>query len=215
MFVFALFFRRRPNIQRVVSSCSCPSVRMAEARNNYGAVGSSQSIDSDDNQRVRSVDSFYGDQLAQTEGQGAKVGFQSMVKESENQSDALQRPTRVSFGSDQPSNLCQGTVSPISTRHVAFVAEETQPNDAWTMIDNHRGSDSFSDSISRVRVLTNTSVAYHTHSEGEECHESDLTALSFHRNLQSSPWRRSRFSKRGVMVSDSFVNECVCCCSIL
>lgn len=132
--------------------------------------------------------------------------------------EKLQRPSRVSFSNEQPTNQINGAMTPVGGRHVSFIekANQNEPSDANVAYDNRGCSDmqSSSDSLSRVRAITNCSVHYHTHSEGEECNESELSvALSYRRSSQTR--RRRRNTKRATLVSDSFVNECICCCTII
>lgn len=211
----------------------------------YGAVASTQPINEDEQEtRVRSVDSFYEDQQRGTGDQRTLPGADDEKRElngkqeeekEENPSDEsclstsnphnqhnnndirsagkLQRPTRVSFSDEHSTSPSHGAVTP-SGRHVSFLAETNQneSSDPSVAYDNMQSS---SDSLSRVRTITNCSVHYRTHSEAEECNESELScALSYHR---SNPQirRRRRYTNRGTMVSDSFVNECICCCVII
>ncbi|KAL9989146.1 hypothetical protein ACROYT_G003662 [Oculina patagonica] len=134
--------------------------------------------------------------------------------------ERLQRPTRVSFSKEQPNNANNGAVTPVTSigRHVSFIneANQNEPNDVGVAYDNRACSDmqSSSDSLSRVRAITNCSVHYHTHSEGEECNESDISFVISHRR-SSQTRRRRRYTRAGTLVSDSFVNECICCCTII
>lgn len=224
---------------------------MAEEKSasTYGAVGSSQPISEDEPQeRVRSVDSFYRDQITATkdhriisdrcaentqlhageleEKPSKELCLSSDTAQIHQDTDdmttpeKLPRPTRVSFSNGKPTTPTNEAVSPISARHVSFIKEANQneSTDASTAYDNRGFSDiqSSSDSITRVRAITNGSVHYRTHSEGEECNESEISlALNFHQNSQTTPRRRRRYTRHGTMVSDSFVNECICCCTII
>lgn len=196
--------------------------------------------------RVRSVSSFYEDetvaakderttssvvaekaQLRDEEQEGKPIKESPLSSDDQNRlnndtraTEKLPRPTRVSFTNEQPTNPAHGAVSPISARHVSFIQEinENEAHDPSVACDNRGFSDmqSSSDSLTRVRAITNCSVHYQTHSEGEECNESEISlAWNFQQNSQTTPRRRRRYSTRhGTMVSDSFVNECICCCVI-
>ena len=215
----------------------------------YGAVADTRPLGEDEQQeRVRSADSFYEDQPGGNDdkrtllGTGAekrhlyeKQDEKQEEKPNEATGDAqnhqqnnngiisterLQRPTRVSLSKEQPINQNNGAVTPVtpSGRHVSFIKEASQnePSDVGVAYDNRGCSDtqSSSDSLSRVRIITNCSVRYHTHSEGEECNESEISiAASYRRSSQTR--RRRRYTRHGTMVSDSFVNECICCCVII
>lgn len=134
-----------------------------------------------------------------------------------------QRPTRVSFSKEQQANQNDGAVTPVTPvagRHVSFIekANQNEPSDSGATYDNRGCSDmqSSSDSLSRVRAITNCSVHYHTHSEAEECNESEISlALSYRQSFSQTRRRRRRYTRQGTIVSDSFVNECICCCTIL
>ena len=136
--------------------------------------------------------------------------------------EKLQRPTRVSFSKEQPANHSNGAVTPVTPivgRHVSFIekANQNEPSDSGATYDNRGCSDmqSSSDSLSRVRAITNCSVHYHTHSEAEECNESDISVVLSYRRSFSQTRRRRRYTRQGTLVTDSFVNECICCCTIL
>jgi len=139
--------------------------------------------------------------------------------------EKLPRPTRVSFSKEQPTTPTHGAISPSSARHVSFTDEASQneTGDSGVAYDNCGFSDiqSSVDSITRVRAITNCSVHYQTHSEAEECNESEISlALNFHQNSQTTttPRRRGlrrRYTRHGTIVTDSFVNECICCCTII
>ena len=217
-------------------------------RNNYGAVSSTQLINEDEQEeKVRSVDSFYEDHSGGNEDKGFLRGRDPEKRQLHNRRDGeqeersnedgvnhihingltstekLQRPTRVSFSKEQPANQNHGAVTPVTPiagRHVSFIekANQNEPSDSGATYDNRGCSDmqSSSDSLSRVRAITNCSVHYHTHSEAEECNESDISlALSYRRSFSQTRRRRRRYTRRGTLVTDSFVNECICCCSIL
>ena len=220
---------------------------MAEENNAtsiYGAVGSTQPADDDNLEaRVRSISSFYKDetiaadedetkekaQLREEEQEGKVIKESPLSSDDQNhlhndakETEKLSRPTRVSFSNEQPTVSTQGAVSPISARHVSFIKEinENEAHDLSVAYDNRGFSDmqSSSDSLTRVRAITNCSVHYQTHSEGEECNESEISiAWNFQQNSQTTPRRRGRrySARHGTMVSDSFVNECICCCVIL
>lgn len=156
-----------------------------------------------------------------------KISLSSNGVKSEHNNDAttneeIPRPTCLSYSNAQPTVSTQGAASPVSARHVSFVREETKENevnDATAALDNRGFSDmqSSSDSLTRVRAITNFNVHYQTHSEGEECNESDISvAGNWQQNFQAAPRRRRRrySTRHGAIVSDSFVNECICCCVI-
>lgn len=213
----------------------------------YGAVASTQPLNEDQEERLRSIDSFYEDQPGENVDKRTLLGTdtennhlhekrEEKQEEKPNEgtdnaqnhqhnnieitsTEKLRRPTRVSFSKDEPTNQNTGTVTPLTPngRHVSFIkdANQSELNDAGVAYDNRVCSDmqSSSDSLSRVRAITNCSVHYHTHSEGEECNESELSmAISVRR---SSIRRRRRYTRHGTIVSDSFVNECICCCVII
>lgn len=85
------------------------------------------------------------------------------------------------------------------------------------------------DNVSHNRTRTDTSCSYVTHSEAESCNESDfslymstetITLRSRRRSIGTSfsgliAPRRRRYRKIGTRVTDSFADECVCCCIIL
>ena len=217
-------------------------------RNTYGAVGSTQLINEDEQQeKVRNVDSFYGDDPTGFEDKRFLLGtdiekrqlHNGRDKEQEEKSNEnsennlqitndttstkkLQRPTRVSFSKEQQANQNDGAVTPVTpnvVRRVSF----NEPSDAGAAYDNRGNSDmqSSSDSLSRVRAITHSSAHYHTHSEAEECNESEISlvlsnrrSFSQTRASQTQP-RRRRYTRKGTIVTDSFVNECICCCAIL
>ena len=138
--------------------------------------------------------------------------------------EKLQRPTHVSFSKEQQANQNDGAVTPVTPtagRHVSFIekANQNEPSDSGATYDNRGCSDmqSSSDSLSRVRAISNCSVHYHTHSEAEECNESEISslALSYRRSFSQTRRRRRRYTRQGTIVTDSFVNECICCCTIL
>lgn len=215
-------------------------------RNIYGAVGSTQFINEDEQQeKVRSVDSFYEDQPGGNEDKRFLLGTDAEKRQLNNGRDEeqeeksnedvenhlhntngiastekLQIPTSVSFNKEQPANQNDWAVTPILGRHVSFIekASQGEPSDAGVTYDNRGSSDmqSSSDSLSRVRAVTNCSVHYQTHSEAEECNESEISlALSYRRSFSQTRRRRRRYTRQGTMVTDSFVNECICCCAIL
>lgn len=218
-------------------------------RNTYGAVGSTQLINEDEQQeQVRSVDSFYEDHPGENEDKRFLLGIDPEKRQLDNRRDEeqveksnedgenhlhiingltttekLQRPTRVSFSKEQPANQNDGAVTPVTPivgRHVSFIekANQNEPSDAGAPYDNRGCTDmqSSSDSLSRVRAITNCGVHYHTHSEAEECNESEISlALSYRRSFSQTRRRRRQYTRQGTMVSDSFVNECICCCTIL
>ena len=77
------------------------------------------------------------------------------------------------------------------------------------------------------RTATCSGVVYHSCSEAEECRESEISLnlssenprLRRRRRNSSlrallSSWKPGE-EKRGAVVTDSFVNECICCCIIL
>jgi len=217
-------------------------------RNTYGAVGSTQLINEDEQQeKVRNVDSFYGDDPTGFEDKRFLLGtdiekrqlHNGRDKEQEEKSNEnsennlqitndttstkkLQRPTRVSFSKEQQANQNDGAVTPVTpnvVRRVSF----NEPSDAGAAYDNRGNSDMqcSSDSLSRVRAITHCSAHYHTHSEAEECNESEISlvlsnrrSFSQTRASQTQP-RRRRYTRKGTIVTDSFVNECICCCAIL
>lgn len=217
-------------------------------RNTYGAVGSTQLINEDEHQeKVRNVDSFYGDDPSGFEDKKFLLGTdiektqlhngrdeEQEEKSNENSENnlqitnaatstkKLQRPTRVSFSKEQQANQNDGAVTPVTPnvgRRVSF----NEPSDAGAAYDNRGNSDmqSSSDSLSRVRAITHCSAHYHTHSEAEECNESEISlvlsnrrSFSQTRASQTQP-RRRRYTRQGTIVTDSFVNECICCCAIL
>lgn len=223
-------------------------------RNTYGAVGSTQLINEDEQQeKVRNVDSFYGDDPTGFEDKRFLLGTDIEKRQLHNRRDeeqeeksnensennlqitndttstkTLQRPTRVSFSKEQQANQNDGAVTPVTPdvgRHVSFLnkASQNEPSNAGTAYDNRGNSDmqSSSDSLSRVRAITHCSVHYHTHSEAEECNESEISlvlsnrrSFSQTRASQTQP-RRRRYTRKGTIVTDSFVNECICCCAIL
>lgn len=136
--------------------------------------------------------------------------------------EKLPRPTRVSFSNGQPASLINDAKSPISARHVSFLDEANQNGtaDVGVSYDNRGYSPdilSSTDSASRVRAFMNCSVHYHTHSEAEECNESEISlVLNLQQSSQTTPrHRRRRYTRSGAIVSDSFVNECICCCTII
>ena len=223
-------------------------------KSSYGAVGSTQFVKEDEQQeKVRSFDSFYGDQPGGNEDKRLLLGTDIEKRQLHNKSDEdqveksnedgenhlhiingitstekLQRPTRVSFSKEQQANQNDGAVTPVTPivgRHVSFIekANQDEPSESGATYDNRGCTDmqSSSDSLSRVRAITNCSVHYHTHSEAEECNESEISlALSYRRSLSQTLGsqtrrRRRRYTRQGTMVSDSFVNECICCCTIL
>ena len=224
---------------------------MAEGndRNNYGAVGATQLIDEgEQEEKVRSVDSFYEDHPGETADKRFLLGTDPIRRQLHNRRDEqqlekssedgenhlhiingitstgkLQRPTRVSLSKEQPANQNDGAVTPVASsvgRHVSFIekANQNEPSDSGATYDNRGCSDlqSSSDSLSRVRAITNCSVHYHTHSEAEECNESEISlALSYRRSFSQTRRRRRRYTRQGTLVTDSFVNECICCCTIL
>lgn len=121
-----------------------------------------------------------------------------------------QRPTSLSFSNDHATGQSRhGAVTP-SRRQVSFIREANQNEscDASVAFDNSQLS---SDSLSRVRAITSGSVYYRTHSEAEECDENELSCYRSNSQIR----RRRRYTKRGAVVSDSFVNECICCCVII
>jgi len=217
-------------------------------RNTYGAVGSTQLINEDEQQeKVRNVDSFYGDDPTGFEDKRFLLGTDIEKRQLHNGRDEeqeeksnensennlqitndttltkkLQRPTRVSFSKEQQANQNDGVVTPVTpnvVRRVSF----NEPSDAGAAYDNRGNSDmqSSSDSLSRVRAITHSSAHYHTHSEAEECNESEISlvlsnrrSFSQTRASQTQP-RRRRYTRKGTIVTDSFVNECICCCAIL
>lgn len=218
-------------------------------KSTYGAVENAQALNEDgQEERVRSIDSFYEDQpgenddkrtLLDTDTEKGHLQEKQDEKQEEKPNEAngnaqnhqrnnngitsterLQRPTRVSFSKEQPTNQDNGAVTPVSPsgRHVSFIneANQNEPNDVGVAYDNRACSDmqSSSDSLSRVRAITNCSVHYRTHSEGEECNESEISIITSHRR-SSQTRRRRRYTGHGTMVSDSFVNECICCCAII
>jgi len=217
-------------------------------RNTYGAVGSTQLINEDEQQeKVRNVDSFYGDDPTGFEDKRFLLGTDIEKRQLHNGRDEeqeeksnensennlqitndttltkkLQRPTRVSFSKEQQANQNDGVVTPVTpnvVRRVSF----NEPSDAGAAYDNRGNSDmqSSSDSLSRVRAIAHCSAHYHTHSEAEECNESEISlvlsnrrSFSQTRASQTQP-RRRRYTRKGTIVTDSFVNECICCCAIL
>ena len=215
-------------------------------RNTSGAAGSTQLINEDEQEeKVGSVDFSYEDHPRGNEDKRFLLGtdpekrqihkrrdeeqVEKSKEEGENHphiingitsTEKLQRPTRVSFSKEQQANQNDGAVTPIAGRHVSFIekANQNEPSDSGATYDNRGCSDmqSSSDSLSRVRAITNCSVHYHTHSEAEECNESEISlALSYRRSFSQTRRRRRRYTRQGTIVSDSFVNECICCCSIL
>jgi len=223
-------------------------------RNTYGAVGSTQLINEDEQQeKVRNVDSFYEDDPAGFEDKRFLLGTDIEKRQLHNGRDEeqeetsnensennlqitnaatstkkLQRPTRVSFSKEQQANQNDGAVTPVTPtvgHHVSFVnkASQNEPSDTGAAYDNRGNSDMqcSSDSLSRVRAITHCSAHYHTHSEAEECNESEISlvlsnrrSFSQTRASQTQP-RRRRYTRKGTIVTDSFVNECICCCAIL
>ena len=140
--------------------------------------------------------------------------------------EKMARPTYMSLNNNEQSKSdASSSISPGSSqpRRVSFLAkpnhnEATDPDVAYDNRGYSSDMMSSTDSIRRVRAITNCSVRYHTHSEGEECNESDISqlTLNFQQNSQSTPRaRRRRYTRHGTLVSDSFVNECICCCTII
>ena len=131
--------------------------------------------------------------------------------------------------------------NPAEARHVSFYRSETPPGrrvsfcgstncDREDTTPPARPSEL---SPSRTRNTTSSSVGYCTHSEAEECDEDTEISLvvssldpgpphrirrfgSFGSFSWSSQGRRRRAKTRhATVVSDTFVNECICCCAIL
>lgn len=79
------------------------------------------------------------------------------------------------------------------------------------------------------RTRTDTAISYCTHSEAEECSENDFSlyissetiTLRSRRHSSGTSMsglvasRRRRHRRLGTKVTDSFADECVCCCTIL
>lgn len=197
----------------------------------YGATDSTQLINEDEQEtRERSLDSFYDDQSKGTGDQRILQGTDDEKRESvenneeENErkpcdesslstsnseeqyirsEEKSQRPTCLSFSNDHaPGESHHGAITP-SRRQVSFIREANQNESC----DAHLSSDS----LSRVRAITSGSVYYRTHSDAEECNESEQSCCRSNSQIQ----RRRRHTKRGAVVSDSFVNECICCCVII
>ncbi|KAL9989151.1 hypothetical protein ACROYT_G003667 [Oculina patagonica] len=126
-------------------------------KNTYGAVENTRPLNEDEQQeRVRSVDSFYEDQpgenddkrtLLDTDAEKGHLHEKQVEKQEEKPNKAngnaqnhqhnnngitpterLQRPTRVSFSKEQPKNANNGAVTPVTPigRHVSFINEANQ-----------------------------------------------------------------------------------------
>lgn len=204
----------------------------------YGGNDSTKLINEDEQEtRARREDSFYNDQPIGTKDQRTLLSADEENRESvENNEkekegkpsdesslsisnsekqyihseEKSQRPTSLSFSNDHATGQSRhGAVTP-SRRQVSFIREANQNEscDASVAFDNSQLS---SDSLSRVRAITSGSVYYRTHSEAEECDENELSCYRSNSQMR----RRRRYTKRGAVVSDSFVNECICCCVIV
>ena len=141
----------------------------------------------------------------------------------------------------KPEDVSTNEESPAEARHVSFYRSETPPGrrvsfcgstncDREDTTPPARPSEL---SPSRTRNTTSSSVGYCTHSEAEECDEDTEISLvvssldpgpphrtrrfgSFGSFSWSSQGRRRRAKTRhATVVSDTFVNECICCCAIL
>ena len=140
---------------------------------------------------------------------------QNWVTFEEETSPRLQRSNiRSSAHSARTNNT---TPDDGSRRHVSFCYGADKQSES---------SSELSSSQPCMRSVTGASVAYHNYSEGEECRESEVSV-----NLSSDSPRCSRRrtnslsallssctrrqEKRATAVTDSFVNECICCCTIL
>lgn len=164
----------------------------------------------------------------ETPGEELFLSFDNSPNECVNgiTTEKMARPTYMSLSNNEQSKCdTSSSISPVSPqpRRVSFLAEpnHNQAIDPDVAYDNRGYSSdmvSSTDSIKRVRAITHCSVRYNTHSEGEECNESDISqvTLNFQQNSQSTPRaRRRRYTRHGTPVSDSFVNECICCCAII
>ena len=135
------------------------------------------------------------------------------------------------FGIDQSENTSPAHVRQVSfhnensdrtppTRHVSFCETREQWNS-----DAEPGAES-----PGARVRSSSGVSYQTHSEAEECGEDDAVSVTLcmpesgprrrGRSLGSFSWhyqtrRRRTRNRHATAVSDSFVNECICCCVIM
>lgn len=153
----------------------------------------------------------------------------SPVLQSPRHTDDVNRP--VLFTNDvERQNYHESGNSP--PRHIEREMErlihDDNIDDNQNNVENDRRH--FEDSLSRNRSVTNTSTV-HTHSEGEECNESDFSVamslstdtITFRRRSRTgslfsnllTPRRRRRISRPGAIVTDSYADECICCCSIL
>ncbi|XP_031561883.1 uncharacterized protein LOC116297739 [Actinia tenebrosa] len=113
-------------------------------------------------------------------------------------------------------------------RRIERVTEPSIHNDNQNNVDGDERD--LADAVSRVRSVTSTSVC--THSDAEECNESDFSiamslstdTITFRRGSRTGSFssylltprrRRRRISRPGALVTDSYADECICCCSIL
>lgn len=127
-------------------------------------------------------------------------------------SEEMSRSTSISSGNIRNSSNAN---PPRDGRRVSFCDE--QLDSSPELATDHMSQ----------RTATFSSAVYHAYTDGEECRESEVSL-----NLSSEGShmrRRNRASglssllsscncgeeKRGIVVTDSFVNECICCCSIL
>lgn len=137
-------------------------------------------------------------------------------------SEQLLRSTRLSLGNEQSATTSNDSMS--SRRVFCKPEDETKGSvrikDTSVGCDNRGFTDmqSSSNSLTHLLAHSNGSVQYKTHSEGEECNEGEISVVwNMQQNSESvTLTRRTRYrTHHGTVVSDSFVNECICCCTIL
>ena len=181
------------------------------------------------------ISSSFEDETKETENQrvmaDAGVG-KANFKETEPKSDEedvirgtseqLLRSTRLSLSNEQSATTSNDSMN--SRRVFCRPEDETKGSvrikETSVGCDNRGFTDmqSSSNSLTHLLAHSNGSVQYKTHSEGEECNEGEVSVVwNMQQNSESvTLTRRTRYSTHhGTVVSDSFVNECICCCTIL
>ena len=222
-------------VQKIMTEENEMNFNVAEASTKPANDGDLESL------RLLSISSSYEDEKDETEKQRLKAvvgvketqlngnskeridGQNQLSEDDVTGTEQLSRPIRLSLSNEQPTKPSNDSSSHMNSRHVSFIPEEEAKengmNDTSVAYDNRGFTDmqTSSDSATRLLVHTNGSVHYQTHSEGEECNESEISiAWTVQHNSQNGPLRRRRQNTHhGTLVSDSFVNECICCCVIL
>ena len=209
---------------------------MTEENENFNAaLDSIQPANDEDleSRRLGSISSSFEDETEEAEKQRVladagvgKANFNEIESKSDGEhattSEQFLRSTRLSLSNEQPATTSNDSMS---SRRVFFSPEDEtkgriRSNDTSVVCGNRGFIDmqSSSNSLTRLQAHSNGSVHYRTHSEGEECNESEISVVwNMQQNSESAPLTRRTRNRthHGCVVSDSFVNECICCCTIL